>query len=1236
MSWFDAAGFANLAKSALKEAQKTIDKALDIKDEEDMLAKQTKPRSEDNFFSSWGLENTREGGSAPELSAAVSSAPLTTGTKKLTTSISLWGSFTGSFFDNPKDSSQEGTHSHEVASRPTSFISDQPKKSAPLRSLSLDLPKCDVSDSAYACTAETLEKSQELTLEKIPPDECKSDDGTNIREEIKNFPSVEVVYRKKESRNVNNRLSVISSESDRRSTDSCEVLGSQSTPDSEFTTSMSASSSVARLRQSGSFESVEVLTSPSSVEVLGSTSSDQNKDRYSSESISPVLEGDGVEGIPELMEDEEEVSIAEDSYTSASESTNTLTAATVMDLYHTTDTVKDLMFKSTSSLETSFTESPREPGPGVSGRASVNLVLAHSSHSQVPVSNVMDSSLAFESVKASDSMASIRVLEGNGSNISKSDFQETLVKNVQETDSGAKKMSDSGSQMGDSECEAQGMSSCEEGTIMGSSGEETTLHVGETSSSYLKNMLADAMSEQSPPPREHSPISSESRSDLVKVGSSGHTSGDELETTTSSDIEIISSPTPNGDSSSTTSRQSPAKLLYRSNKGKMALVVGPDILIPEVLGKVIVGKVKGHQREPSETSSGGSDDSSEVDKLLKKISEMTEILQVREAKLIDLSRINADLQETNCDLKHQLECQQQKQDVNQMSEEFNQRLAALERKFQQAIREKEILRKQLENMKAAAVTAEQEAEKDQIIAELRAEGEKLSKQQLALNNVIKKLRTTEKEQQRTIASLKEQVEECSLEVERSKKALSAKEDVERSQIEAVHQLTRSNQRLESQIANLQSQVDNLTSTLVSSQKELSESKSNYAALESKLSTVMSTTESEVRAKLEAEWEAAAEQRDDLEEAVHDLREKLTLVEEQHLKQEALLRQENAELLRRLEASEMRAEELSQSVTMATKPLVRQLEVLTANSNAAAASWEKQEKKLTQTINEFQSRISSLTDSERSAREQLVTLSTRSSAVEAKLSAANQEVEGLILQVKELFAERKQLQQEKEQLIQEHEKGVLLLKQEMSEMKRQLTALEQQLAVERAALEAEKRRNLSLQEQAKVSRGVTPPSTSPRSSPTLSFGHASVTESVTSSAWPNFGDDMFETASCTGRLSNVYDSLRPGNTTTLIEGLQAQLKMRDGEVHQLQWELSHRDMERATLSNELSELTTKVEVQERQLAALSELQTKYDALLQMYGEKLEESQELRMDLQDIKDMYKSQIDQLLKKEPGVSS
>ena len=34
--------------------------------------------------------------------------------------------------------------------------------------------------------------------------------------------------------------------------------------------------------------------------------------------------------------------------------------------------------------------------------------------------------------------------------------------------------------------------------------------------------------------------------------------------------------------------------------------------------------------------------------------------------------------------------------------------------------------------------------------------------------------------------------------------------------------------------------------------------------------------------------------------------------------------------------------------------------------------------------------------------------------------------------------------------------------------------------------------------------------------------------------------------------------------------------------------------------------------------------KYDALLQMYGEKVEETNELRLDLADVKEMYKAQV------------
>ena len=94
----------------------------------------------------------------------------------------------------------------------------------------------------------------------------------------------------------------------------------------------------------------------------------------------------------------------------------------------------------------------------------------------------------------------------------------------------------------------------------------------------------------------------------------------------------------------------------------------------------------------------------------------------------------------------------------------------------------------------------------------------------------------------------------------------------------------------------------------------------------------------------------------------------------------------------------------------------------------------------------------------------------------------------------------------------------------------------------------------------------------------------------------------------------------------------------GEVQQLQWELSRRNAERDALNSEVSSLTSRVEDLTSTVAemdtikeSLNDIQTKYDALLQMYGEKVEENQELRLDLEDVKEMYKTQIDQLLKRD-----
>lgn len=50
--------------------------------------------------------------------------------------------------------------------------------------------------------------------------------------------------------------------------------------------------------------------------------------------------------------------------------------------------------------------------------------------------------------------------------------------------------------------------------------------------------------------------------------------------------------------------------------------------------------------------------------------------------------------------------------------------------------------------------------------------------------------------------------------------------------------------------------------------------------------------------------------------------------------------------------------------------------------------------------------------------------------------------------------------------------------------------------------------------------------------------------------------------------------------------------------------------------------------------IQELDQRYNALLQMYGEKVEEAEELRLDLLDVKDMYKSQVVMLVVTELSV--
>lgn len=112
MSWFDATGIASLAKNALKEAQKTIDKALDIKEDEDHDGNASVKSSSSTSSSSIksGEKNSLDSSSeqSDSLKAVKTSAsnPILSTVATATSASNLWGSFTGSFFDASNENNE--------------------------------------------------------------------------------------------------------------------------------------------------------------------------------------------------------------------------------------------------------------------------------------------------------------------------------------------------------------------------------------------------------------------------------------------------------------------------------------------------------------------------------------------------------------------------------------------------------------------------------------------------------------------------------------------------------------------------------------------------------------------------------------------------------------------------------------------------------------------------------------------------------------------------------------------------------------------------------------------------------------------------------------------------------------------------------------------------------------------------------------------------------------------------
>uniref|UniRef100_A0A672PE41 TATA element modulatory factor-like n=1 Tax=Sinocyclocheilus grahami TaxID=75366 RepID=A0A672PE41_SINGR len=665
----------------------------------------------------------------------------------------------------------------------------------------------------------------------------------------------------------------------------------------------------------------------------------------------------------------------------------------------------------------------------------------------------------------------------------------------------------------------------------------------------------------------------------------------------------------------------------------------------------------------SQSTEEKRDSPCQIFELRKIIEELSSRIEKRESQLLVVSKDKARLEEECDNLKDEMiSLKEESFTVLSLKDEFTQRIAEAERKAQLACEERDIAKKEIKGLREELAsrlnsneTLELIKEKEEQIRELLEEGEKLSKLQLQHSNIIKKLRVKERESDSQITKQTKKLKEQEEELKHLQQVLDSKEEVEKQHRENIKKLNAVVERQEKELSKLQTSSEelqeknrSLLAALDSSYKELAELHKANATKDSEAQELALSREVQAKEELSLALENAQEEsrvhQEALASQVADLRLALQRAEQQHAKKEDYLREEISELQQRLQEAETRNQELSQSVTSATRPLLRQIENLQATLGAQTASWEKLEKNISDRLGET-SQLAVSVEKERSATEELLAIRAQIASLESQASLLRQEKGRLQGQLDAERMRREKLEDdfsrecvELENLKGEHARV-------LEEAKKEKLLLTNQLEMEKMKVEQEKKKCYLAQEALKekerktLSLSVTdaPASSTPtlsRSSSVSGVEHAGLPSSLFSQE--DSLDHSFSTMTMSISGTNLYEAARLSGGSSIIENLQSQLKLREGEIAQLQMEIASLERSRTVMAEELVRLTnqndemeSKVQEIPRLKVQLKDLEQRHNTILQMYGEKAEEADELSLDLEDVKNMYKTQIDELLK-------
>ncbi|KAL4583884.1 hypothetical protein LXL04_008469 [Taraxacum kok-saghyz] len=523
-------------------------------------------------------------------------------------------------------------------------------------------------------------------------------------------------------------------------------------------------------------------------------------------------------------------------------------------------------------------------------------------------------------------------------------------------------------------------------------------------------------------------------------------------------------------------------------------------------------------------------------------------------------------------------------------------------------RERDMLRKEQNKRSDATALLK---EKDEIITQVMAEGEMLSKKQAVQESTIRKLR----------AQIREFDEE--------KKGLISKIQAEESKVESLKSEKATTEKV-------------LQETKEKNQSEITTQKEYYmnalsVAKEAKAEAEARAND-EAKTELESHLREVEEREFMLIQTLEELRQTLCRKEQQEVFREDMLRREIDDLQKRYQVSERRCEELVMQVPESTRPLLRQIEAMQETTARKAETWAAMERSLNIRLQDAETKAVAIEEKHRAVNERLSQTLSRMSVLEAQISCLRTEQTQL---TKCLEKERQRASESRQEYLvlkeeadtqkghanQLQEEMRTLKKKHKRELQEALThhqLLQQDIEREKAArLEVEKKPRMPISKTKSISENGL----------TRRLSSASSLSSMEESFYLQTSLDS------TNTFSPKVHSVPPfyfKNITT-PNAFQAALRQKEGELQSYISRLASMESIRESLSEELVKMTKECEKLRSEVgllpsikAELEALRIRHSAALELMGERDEELEELRADIVDVKEMYREQVNMLVNK------